>query len=666
MVMCGPLAGVSGGDTHALRFVAAWERDRPGTVSLIAPPSTAEYLPHATRQTMLALRTPLDARLCNLGVYSVAVILRTILATMRMPSTRIAVASSHFFYDVIPCVVARRRQGALVGAFVYHVIADMDRDRTLRSALSRLGERFALWMLRRWGDIVFVNNEDVAGSLRRRGFASDRVVMTGNAFDPLVPLPPRVNGGPPVLAFCGRLVEEKGIWDILELGRALAATVPSARIDMIGAGPLREAFSRRLSVSGLDNIRMLGFVSEEDKWALLRSATLFVAPSREEGWGIAVGEALTAGTPVLAYDLPAYRYLGDSIERVPTGDTPAFVSTAEQLVRDPELLARQQRTVEAVAGRLPRWDDVLAAEFAALREHLREPTCSNESRVAEPMTAGLKPNGDGLKPNGDGTVSVIVPTRNSARTISACLRSIREQTYGAVELIVVDNHSTDGTAQLAAAVADTIVTAGPERSAQRNIGARASSGDYLFFVDSDMVLEPTVIAECLRSALAVHAVVVPEVSFGDGFWARCKAFERSCYVGDDSVEAARFFSRSAFLAAGGYDEKLCGPEDWDLHERVRANVAQIARIDAYIQHDEGLMRLWPLLAKKFYYAQTLPAYMAKHPELGRKQLRLVRPAFLRHRRRLVREPVVLAGMLMLKISEAVAVASGLAYARIGR
>jgi len=368
MIMCGPLAGVSGGDTHALRFVAAWERERPGTVSLIAPRYIADHLPDAARRTLRVLRTPLDARLRNLAVYTLAVILRTVIASVRMPPARIAVASSHFFHDVIPCVVARRRHGSLVAAFVYHLIADMDREGGLRSAISTAGERLALWLLRRWGDVVFVDNADVARSLRRRGFAPERIVMTANAFDPLVTLPPRADHGAPVLAFCGRLVEEKGIWDVLELGRALASSAPSARIEMIGDGTLREAFSQRLSESGLQNIRLLGFVSEDDKWALLRRASLFVAPSREEGWGIAVGEALTAGTPVLAYDLPAYEYLGSLVQRVPVGDTKTFVAAAERLVGDAGVLALARRALESAADRLPRWDDVLAAEFAVLRE----------------------------------------------------------------------------------------------------------------------------------------------------------------------------------------------------------------------------------------------------------------------------------------------------------
>ena len=56
-------------------------------------------------------------------------------------------------------------------------------------------------------------------------------------------------------------------------------------------------------------------------------------------------------------------------------------------------------------------------------------------------------------------ISVIVPTRNNIRTIEACLASVRAQTHEAVELVVVDNHSDDGTPEIARRFADTVLTA---------------------------------------------------------------------------------------------------------------------------------------------------------------------------------------------------------------
>ena len=272
------------------------------------------------------------------------------------------------------------------------------------------------------------------------------------------------------------------------------------------------------------------------------------------------------------------------------------------------------------------------------------------------------------RPESDGSdqVSVIVPTRNSASHLRACLESIRAQTHEKIELIVVDNHSVDDTPAIAGKYADTVLTVGPERSAQRNAGAGSANGSYLFFVDSDMVLEPDVVAEGLAQlrASSAEAVVVPEVSFGKGFWARCKAFERSFYVGDDTIEAARFFAAEAIAETGGFDETLPpGPEDWDLHERFRERGRPIPRTRALIRHDEGEVRLMPLMRKKFYYGKGMPAYVRKHRSRSRGQLRLVRPAFVAGWRRLAANPGTAVGMVFMKLCEFAAGAVGFAAGR---
>jgi glycosyltransferase involved in cell wall biosynthesis len=264
-------------------------------------------------------------------------------------------------------------------------------------------------------------------------------------------------------------------------------------------------------------------------------------------------------------------------------------------------------------------------------------------------------------------VSVIVPTRNSARTLAACLRSIRAQNHGDLEVLVVDNGSTDKTPEIAQGLSDVVLTAGPERSGQRNRGAAAAAGHAFLFVDSDMVLDRDVVADCLHAASGgARAVVIPEASFGEGFWARCKALERSCYIEDAAIEAARFYTREIFEALGGYDEQLVGGEDWDLHERAKRAGASVGRAAAYIWHDEGQLDLGQLLAKKFRYGKTLGRYARKHPALARSQLGPLRLAFLRHRGRLVRSPLVTAGIVVMKLAEAGAGIAGLVVATAER
>ena len=61
-------------------------------------------------------------------------------------------------------------------------------------------------------------------------------------------------------------------------------------------------------------------------------------------------------------------------------------------------------------------------------------------------------------------VSVIVPTKNSERTLAKCLDSIRNQTYKSIEIIVVDNNSIDSTKEIAKRFTKKVYNKGPERS----------------------------------------------------------------------------------------------------------------------------------------------------------------------------------------------------------
>lgn len=259
-------------------------------------------------------------------------------------------------------------------------------------------------------------------------------------------------------------------------------------------------------------------------------------------------------------------------------------------------------------------------------------------------------------------VSVVVPTRNSGRTIAACLKSIRAQHHKAVEVIVVDNRSTDGTREIAAALADRVVLGGPERSAQRNEGARVATGGVLVFLDSDMVVEPGVAGEAaaLTRRPATGAAVIPERSFGRGFWAACRTLEKELYLGDVSVEAARVFRRDAFEAAGGYDETLTGPEDFDLPDRVARLGWDIGRTTAIVWHDEGRVELGAVFRKKRYYGQGLSRYLTRP---GARH-RLRRTSFLGKRELLTRQPARTAGLVLLKLVDVAGLATGFAEGRL--
>jgi glycosyltransferase involved in cell wall biosynthesis len=255
-------------------------------------------------------------------------------------------------------------------------------------------------------------------------------------------------------------------------------------------------------------------------------------------------------------------------------------------------------------------------------------------------------------------VSIIIPTRDSADFLDACLASIKKQTYKNIEIIVVDNNSIDQTKAIGKKYTDTVYNKGPERSAQRNFGAKNANGAYFLFIDSDMELTPKVIEQSiitLNAQKELAALVIPEESVGIGFWAQCKALERSFYVDIDWIEAARFFKKEIFCKLNGYDENNTGTEDYDLPQRLMNIYGKntIGRINNLIIHNEGRLSLLKTLTKKMYYARNIKRYVETNEPYYSKQSNI----FLRfqlyftHPFKLFRNPFIGIGMLFLKSCE---------------
>ena len=242
--------------------------------------------------------------------------------------------------------------------------------------------------------------------------------------------------------------------------------------------------------------------------------------------------------------------------------------------------------------------------------------------------------------NANELVSIVVTTKNEERTIGRCLESIKLQSYPNIQLIVVDNHSTDATQDIARTFTSMVYSWGPERSAQRNFGLlQQASGSIGGYIDADMILGPEVVAQsvALLNSGCV-GVYVPEIVIGRSAWIPARNFERSFYDGTP-VDAVRFFHMDAFRAVSGFDEELFrsgSGEDWDLDIALQATgrlcsltrhgpTAQNWELSDYVTalgarsvlssaifHDEDDFRLSEFLRKKRYYATGFDGYREKH------------------------------------------------------
>lgn len=249
-------------------------------------------------------------------------------------------------------------------------------------------------------------------------------------------------------------------------------------------------------------------------------------------------------------------------------------------------------------------------------------------------------------------VSIVIPTRNSADFLERCLRSIKNQTYSNIEIIVVDNYSSDRTREIARRYADLVLLKGPERTAQVNFGVKHARGKYVYRVDSDFVLEPTVVEEAVKKcelegydAVCIHNTSDPTVSF----WAKVRKLERDTYFADGLNVATRFMKKDVFEAVGGLDEKMVAAEDYDLHNRILKRGYKVGWIKAKEIHLGEPKTLRQVAIKHFYYGRTIGEFMKKNGEKGIQQLSPVRPAFLRHKKEFIRNPFLTLGFVVYQI-----------------
>jgi glycosyltransferase involved in cell wall biosynthesis len=250
-------------------------------------------------------------------------------------------------------------------------------------------------------------------------------------------------------------------------------------------------------------------------------------------------------------------------------------------------------------------------------------------------------------------VSVVVPVKDGIRTIEACLHSIRAQTWPAIELVVIDNFSSDGTWEVAQRFAHHAEQAGPERSAQRNLGIERASGEWILWIDADMELPPTIVERAVAAALdeGAEGVFIPEITVGDGYWTACRALERSCCIEEIMVQSPRLVRRSYLRETGGFLESLSGTEDAELRARMMADGCRLAWIPDLIVHDEGAMSLGFIWSKRYYYGRGLKRYRAEHPGALADQAGSAVGAYRRHWRRLAAKPTVAVGVIVMRAGE---------------
>jgi glycosyltransferase involved in cell wall biosynthesis len=205
-----------------------------------------------------------------------------------------------------------------------------------------------------------------------------------------------------------------------------------------------------------------------------------------------------------------------------------------------------------------------------------------------------------INPDYHPLVSVVIPVKNGEATIGTCLRSIRRSYYKNVEVVVVDDHSTDKTPEIARQFNCVLVAAeeGSGANAARNRGAKEAKGEILVFIDSDVVVSRETILgiverleeEYLDAVVGIYTARHRNDSLFSQYknlWIRY-SYMKSPPAIDWMFGAISGIRKKAFEAIGGFNVELIaqhGNDDLELGKRLaRDNVRIELDMEIEVEH----------------------------------------------------------------------------------
>lgn len=202
-------------------------------------------------------------------------------------------------------------------------------------------------------------------------------------------------------------------------------------------------------------------------------------------------------------------------------------------------------------------------------------------------------------------VSIIVPAYNEKKFIANCLQSVLSvnvnRPYG-IEIIVIDNGSTDNTAEIARKFTDKVYTNNRANvSAARNYGASLSKGDLLVFLDADVrltdgwgdaLLENIKIIVEKTILTGARYIVREDPSWLEANWFEPLSKKKVDYINGGNI----LLSRATFNQIGGFDELLETGEDYEFSVRARRNKVAVVVNPQFVAIHDG----YPSTLKNFF------------------------------------------------------------------
>jgi glycosyltransferase involved in cell wall biosynthesis len=498
----------------------------------------------------------------------------------------------------------------------------------------------------RYGNLVdgfSVVSKDLAQAVQGYGVPPERIsviplgVDSEQLFNPQVVQPiDNLSADDLHILYAGRLTAQKDPLLMVEVMRRVTEKDARAVIHVVGDGELEGEVRERVGAAKLErHFEFHPMTTEMPRW--YARCDLVLMTSLFEGVPCVVYEAMAMSTPMVAPGLPGNRELMGETAGVliePRDDAAAYAEAVCRLMGNPEertrlgregrervrrdftlermadghaeLYERVLSSVEAREGTSARRESLVAvgtnmSSPSVEKPSLEDGAASSPVGSSEPTQLGFANRPSREQP----LVSVIVPCFNHGRYLPHCIDSILEQDYGQLEVIVVDDASTEESTLVTLDECErrervTVLRQTHNRgpSAARNRAIAVASGSYILPVDSDNLLMPGAISslvEQLQSAGEQVGFIYPNCQY---FGTRNDYFQPPSYnpfllMNGNFCDTCSLIDRAIFDAGITYPQDIVfGHEDWDFALTLASHgvKGEPAREPTLLYRKEGFTR----------------------------------------------------------------------------
>jgi len=207
------------------------------------------------------------------------------------------------------------------------------------------------------------------------------------------------------------------------------------------------------------------------------------------------------------------------------------------------------------------------------------------------------------------SVSIVIPIYNEQATIGECLQSLAAQTYKELEIILVDDGSTDQTLEIVKNCLPSTVHCqlikqqhkGP--GVARNLGASESKGEILVFVDADMTFDKNFIKDLVKPIAGGKTIGTFSknefVNNAKNIWSRCWNINRNLPSTrmiskkyPDQAPVFRAIQKAKFLQVAGFDTNGSYTDDWSLSRKLKVESTVAPGAIYYHANPDSLKQVW--------------------------------------------------------------------------